>query len=42
MTEVHVHGPHATVRSRGFEDEVAVEEPRGGTVNVYTGEERVR
>jgi FdhD protein len=27
MTEVHVHGPHATVRSRGFEDEVAVEEP---------------
>jgi FdhD protein len=27
MTEVHVHGPHATVRARGFEDEVAVEEP---------------
>jgi FdhD protein len=27
MTEVHVHGPHATVRTRGFEDEVAVEEP---------------
>jgi FdhD protein len=27
MTEVHVHGPHATVRSDGFEDEVAVEEP---------------
>jgi FdhD protein len=27
MTEVHVHGPHATVRSGGFEDEVAVEEP---------------
>ena len=27
MTEVHVHGPHATVRSHGFEDEVAVEEP---------------
>jgi FdhD protein len=27
MTEVHVHGPHATVRSQGFEDEVAVEEP---------------
>src|SRR3954466_7322924 len=27
MTEVHVHGPHATVRSHDFEDEVAVEEP---------------
>ena len=27
MTEVHVHGPHATVRADGFEDEVAVEEP---------------
>jgi FdhD protein len=27
MTEVHVHGPSATVRSHGFEDEVAVEEP---------------
>src|SRR5215218_3983090 len=27
MTEVHVHGQHATVRSHGFEDEVAVEEP---------------
>jgi FdhD protein len=27
MTEVHVHGPHATVRSQDFEDEVAVEEP---------------
>jgi FdhD protein len=27
MTEVHVHGPHATVRSHGFQDEVAVEEP---------------
>ncbi|HET8754834.1 MAG TPA: formate dehydrogenase accessory sulfurtransferase FdhD [Solirubrobacteraceae bacterium] len=27
MTEVHVHGPHATVRSHGLEDEVAVEEP---------------
>ena len=27
MTEVHVHGPHATVRLPGFEDEVAVEEP---------------
>src|SRR5215208_6193990 len=27
MTEVHVHGPHATVRAAGFEDEVAVEEP---------------
>src|SRR3954468_17043066 len=27
MTEGHVHGPHATVRSPGFEDEVAVEEP---------------
>src|SRR4051812_21667117 len=27
MTEVEVHGPHATVRSHGFEDEVAVEEP---------------
>jgi FdhD protein len=27
MTEVHVHGPHATVRAPGFEDEVAVEEP---------------
>src|SRR3954463_12891459 len=27
MTEVHVHGPHATVRSHVFEDEVAVEEP---------------
>jgi FdhD protein len=27
MTEVHVHGPHATVRSHGFHDEVAVEEP---------------
>jgi FdhD protein len=27
MTDVHVHGPHATVRSRDFEDEVAVEEP---------------
>jgi FdhD protein len=27
MTQVHVHGPHATVRTDGFEDEVAVEEP---------------
>jgi formate dehydrogenase assembly factor FdhD len=27
MTEVRVHGPHATVRAAGFEDEVAVEEP---------------
>jgi FdhD protein len=27
MTEVHVHGPHATVRAGAFEDEVAVEEP---------------
>jgi FdhD protein len=27
MTEVHVHGASATVRSPGFEDEVAVEEP---------------
>jgi FdhD protein len=27
MTEVHVHGPQATVRAPGFEDEVAVEEP---------------
>jgi FdhD protein len=27
MTEVHVHGAHATVRSPDFEDEVAVEEP---------------
>ena len=27
MTEVHVHGAHATVRLQGFEDEVAVEEP---------------
>src|ERR1041385_5234688 len=27
MTEVHVDGPHATVRSQDFEDEVAVEEP---------------
>jgi FdhD protein len=27
MTEVHVHGPHATVRAPGLEDEVAVEEP---------------
>jgi FdhD protein len=27
MTEVHVHGPHATVRAPGIEDEVAVEEP---------------
>jgi FdhD protein len=27
MTEVRVHGPSATVRSHGFEDEVAVEEP---------------
>jgi FdhD protein len=27
MTEVHVHGPHATVRAAGLEDEVAVEEP---------------
>jgi FdhD protein len=27
MTEVHIHGPLATVRSLGFEDEVAVEEP---------------
>ena len=27
MTEVHVHGPHATVRAPGFEDDVAVEEP---------------
>jgi FdhD protein len=27
MTEVQAHGPHATVRSQGFEDEVAVEEP---------------
>jgi FdhD protein len=27
MTEVHVHGAHATVRSPDLEDEVAVEEP---------------
>jgi FdhD protein len=27
MTEVRVHGPHATVRAPGLEDEVAVEEP---------------
>ena len=27
MTEVHVHGPYATVRGPGLEDEVAVEEP---------------
>jgi FdhD protein len=27
MTDVEVHGAHATVRSRGFQDEVAVEEP---------------
>jgi FdhD protein len=27
MTEVHVHGPHATVRAPGLSDEVAVEEP---------------
>ena len=27
MTEVHVHGAHATVRAPGLEDEVAVEEP---------------
>jgi FdhD protein len=27
MTEVHVHGPHATVHAPGLEDEVAVEEP---------------
>jgi FdhD protein len=27
MTEVHVHGPHATVVAPGLEDEVAVEEP---------------
>jgi FdhD protein len=27
MTHVHVHGPHATVRADGFQDEVAVEEP---------------
>ena len=27
MTEVHVHGPYATVRAAGLEDEVAVEEP---------------
>jgi FdhD protein len=27
MTEVNVHGPHATVRAPGLEDEVAVEEP---------------
>ena len=27
MTEVHVHGAQATVRSPGLEDEVAVEEP---------------
>ena len=27
MTEVHVHGAHATVRGAGLEDEVAVEEP---------------
>jgi FdhD protein len=27
MTEVHVHGPYATVRAPGLEDEVAVEEP---------------
>src|SRR5215217_7210244 len=33
MTEVHVHGPHATVRSHGFEDEVAVEEPLEIRVN---------
>jgi FdhD protein len=27
MTEVHIHGAHATVRAPGLEDEVAVEEP---------------
>jgi FdhD protein len=27
MTEVHVHGAHATVHAPGLEDEVAVEEP---------------
>jgi FdhD protein len=27
MTEVHVHGPYATVRAAGIADEVAVEEP---------------
>jgi len=27
MTDVHVHGAHATVRGDGLEDEVAVEEP---------------
>jgi FdhD protein len=27
MTDVHVHGPQATVRAGEFEDEVAVEEP---------------
>ena len=27
MTDVEVHGPHATVRAPGLEDEVAVEEP---------------
>jgi FdhD protein len=27
MTEVHVHGAHATVRAPGLDDEVAVEEP---------------
>src|ERR671933_800734 len=27
MTEVHLRGAHATVRTDGFEDEVAVEEP---------------
>ena len=29
MTEVHVHGAHATVRETGVDDEVAVEEPLG-------------
>ena len=42
MTEVHVHGAHATVRAPGLEDEVAVEEPLEIRVNVYTGAERVR
>jgi FdhD protein len=29
MTEVHMHGAHATVRWTGVDDEVAVEEPLG-------------
>jgi hypothetical protein len=41
MTEVHVRGAHATVHVDGFADEVAVEDPLGGRVNVYTRPERI-